>query len=328
MSELGLIDHRASGRLDSERAVAVLKAAAEPTRLRILALLAAWELTVKDLTQVLGQSQPRISRHLKLLGEAGLVDRFREGAWVHLRLADPLGDRSLARSIVDWLDGDDAVLRRDAERARGVVEARAARAQEFFKANAGEWDGLRALHMDEQTVEEAMVRALGCGPFQSFLDLGTGTGRLLELFAPYYDRGVGIDANTSMLEYARSRIEGADIRHAQVRQGDVYQLNLAEGAFDAVVMHQVLHFLSEPGAAVCEAARVLSPGGRLMIVDFAPHEQDVFREKFAHTHLGISDERMADWLMEAGLVLGTAENVAPPQKDGLRVIVWVAEKAG
>ncbi len=317
-------------RLGADRVVAVLKAAAEPTRLRILALLAVWELTVKDLTQVLGQSQPRISRHLKLLAEAGLVDRHREGTWVNVRLAEEAGGVNFAQIIIGWLDRGDDLLRRDLERARALVEARAARAQAYFAENAGEWDAIRALHMDEAGVETAMQAMLGGERLQAFLDLGTGTGRLLELFAPIFERGIGIDTNPEMLSYARSRIEAAGLRHAQVRQGDIYNLNLPDDAHDAVVMHQVLHFLTEPDVAVREAARVVAPGGRLMVVDFAPHDHDVLRDRFAHSYLGISDERMAAWLAGAGLELAGREPVPPPAgghtQSGLTVLIWLARK--
>ncbi|MEM9027150.1 MAG: metalloregulator ArsR/SmtB family transcription factor [Pseudomonadota bacterium] len=318
-------------KLSADRAVVALKAAAEPTRLRILALLAKYELTVKDLTHVLGQSQPRISRHLKLLGEAGLIDRFREGGWVNLRLAELTAGQGVAGTIVSWLDAGDDVLRRDAERARALIEDRARHAQTFFEAHAGAWDELRALHMDGSVVEAAMSEVLGSGPFGTLLDLGTGTGRILELFAPLFERGIGIDTNQSMLSYARSRIEKVDLRHAQVRHGDIYNLSLPDGTSNVIIMHQVLHFLSEPKRAIAEAARVLAPNGRLLIVDFAPHDREAFRERFAHTHLGIPEDRLSDWIAAAGLRVETTDNVLPAEQadDGqsqLRVLIWLARK--
>lgn len=328
-------------RLGADRVVAVLKAAAEPTRLRILMLLARYELTVKDLTHVLGQSQPRISRHLKLLAEAGLIDRFREGGWVNLRLSQPVAGAGLPQTILGWLDPNDPLVRRDAERAQDVIELRTRKAQRFFEQHAGAWDEIRARHMDEPSVEAAMVRMLGQGPFELFVDLGTGTGRVLELFSSRYARGIGIDANQAMLGYARSRLEAAGIEHAQVRHGDICNLALPDACADAVTIHQVLNVLADPSQALREGARVLVPGGRMLVADFAPHDREVFREQFSHTHLGIGPDRFAEWAADAGLMVVATEAVAPVQGSsgklddadagrdaGLTVLLWVAEKQG
>ena len=271
---------------DSRELVAALKAAAEPTRLRILKLLSTGELNVKDLTQILGQSQPRVSRHLKLLTEAGLIDRFREGSWVYFHVADGTHGGELTRQVLAALNDSDAVMVRDQERAGVVKREREASAQAFFEAHASDWDEIRAYHIAEADVEAAMADMLGQGPFDFLVDLGTGTGRILELFGATYAHGLGIDLNQSMLAYARSKLAEAGLERAQVRQGDLYNLPLDQGAADAVIMHQVLHFLSDPAVAVSEAARVLAPGGRLLIVDFAPHELEDLRERFAHERLG------------------------------------------
>jgi ArsR family transcriptional regulator len=252
-----------------QSAVDALKAIAEPTRLRLLVLLAAGELSVKDLTGILGQSQPRISRHLKLLAEAGLVERAPEGSWVYFRLAEGGEGGALARLVLGAVDRADPVLVRDQRRAEALRLERERTAQAYFQAHAGEWDSIRALHVAEADVEAAIAEVLGPGPFGLLVDLGTGTGRMLELFRDRYRRGLGIDQSSAMLAYARAKLDGAGLRHAQVRQGDIYDLPIADGAANAVVMHQVLHFLSDPQRAVREAARVLAPGGRLLIVDFA-----------------------------------------------------------
>ena len=206
-----------------DTAIAALKAAGESTRLRILALLGQAELTVKDLTAILGQSQPRISRHLKLLAEAGLIDRHPEGAWVFYRLTDDGSARRFAGDLLALVDAGDAVLVRDRERLAAVKREHAEAARRYFAENAGEWDSIRALHVAEDAVEAAMVEALGERPFDSLLDLGTGTGRMLELFAPLYDRAVGIDASAAMLAVARANLDRAGIANAQVRLGDIQQ---------------------------------------------------------------------------------------------------------
>src|SRR5262245_14887429 len=198
-----------------------LKAAGEETRLRVLALLAEAELTVSELTDILRQSQPRISRHLKLLAEAGLVERFREGSWAFFRLGERGPAAELARALVARLDPRDPVIARDRERLASVRATRAAAAQAYFRRHAAEWDRIRKLHVADEEVEQAIVAALADQPFRSLLDLGTGTGRMLELFGPQIQRGLGLDLSLDMLALARSRLDRAGLRHCSVRQGDL-----------------------------------------------------------------------------------------------------------
>src|SRR5579872_4879899 len=275
---------------------AVLKAAGEATRLRILALLAETELTVSDLTEILRQSQPRLSRHLRLLAEAGLVERFREGAWAFFRLGEHGSTADIARTLIARLDAEDAVIARDRERLAAVRGARTAAAQAYFRRHAAEWDRIRKLHVADAAVEQAIADALGERPFRSLLDLGTGTGRMLELFGPKIERGLGLDLSLDMLLLARDRLERAGLKNCSVRQGDIYDLPLVNDSFDAVIIHQVLHFLDDGGRAIREAARVLRPGGRLMVIDFAPHELEFLREQHAHRRLGFASETVTQWM--------------------------------
>lgn len=309
--------------------VSALKAAGEPTRLRILLLLANGELSVKDLTVILGQSQPRLSRHLKLLAEAGLVERFREGSWVYFHVSDRTEVQRLTLRVLDAVDQADPIIQRDRERAAALKSEREAAAQDFFRQHAGDWDRIRALHVAESEVEAAMQRALGQGPFKLFVDLGTGTGRILELFAKTYERGLGLDLNQAMLTYARSKLSASDLSRVQVRHGDIYNLALADGAACVITMHQVLHFLSDPRRAVLEAARVLAPGGQLLIIDFAPHTLEFLREKQAHERLGFSNEQVSQWMLDAGLVVGKVEELLPRathKSDKLTVTLWLAQR--
>ena len=309
--------------LPVESMIASLRAAGEATRLRVLALLGQSELSVKDLTAILGQSQPRISRHLKLLAEAGLIDRYPEGAWVFYRLAETgLGAR-LIRDLLALLDGEDEVLARDRDRLAAVKREHADSAHRYFSASAAEWDTIRALHVAEDRVEAAVLKALGGRHVRSLLDLGTGTGRMLELLAPWYDRAVGIDASASMLAVARANLDRAGVTTAQVRLGDIYNLPLPRDAFDVVTIHQVLHFLDDPERALGEAARVLRPGGRLLIVDFAPHDLEFLREQHAHRRLGFGAEQVRQWIETRGLSLDRVVDL-PGQRNKLKVTMWLA----
>jgi ubiquinone/menaquinone biosynthesis C-methylase UbiE len=305
---------------------AALKAAGEATRLRILALLAEAELTVSDLTEILRQSQPRISRHLRLLAEAGLVDRFREGSWAFFRIGERSGGAEIAHALIARLDPTDPTIARDRERLISVRQVRAAAAQAYFSRHAAEWDRLRKLHVTDEAVETAIVEALGTAPFRSLLDLGTGTGRMLELFGPEVERGLGLDLSLEMLALARARLDRAGLRHCSVRQGDIYHLAMPPDSFDVVIVHQVLHYLDDGAQAIREAARMLRPAGRLLVVDFAPHDLEFLRDEHAHRRLGFPAETVTQWLEAAGLDPTYHQSLPPePGSDGkVAVSLWLA----
>ena len=316
-------------KLPSPELVVALKAAAEPTRLRILTLLAAEELNVKDLTQILSQSQPRLSRHLKLLVESGLIERFREGSWVYFHVSERTQGGALVRAILKMIAPDDAILARDHDRLQKLKREREHNAQAYFKQHAGEWDEIRDLYIPEGKVEQAMRTVLGKGPFDFLVDLGTGTGRVLEVFADCTRRGLGLDVNQTMLSYARSKLSAAALDHVEVRHGDIYAVSLPDSCADCVVMHHVLHFLSEPSLAIEEATRILAPGGQLLIVDFAPHNLEYLRRDHAHERLGFSDQQVRAWVEAAGLtgfdsVTLTSAGKAADKK--LTVTLWTAHQ--
>ena len=304
--------------------VDVLKTAGESTRFRLLALLAASDLTVTDLTEILGQSQPRISRHLKLLAEDGLIERYQEGAWAYFRLSHDGKAAGVARLLLDAVSDDDPVLVRDRERLATVKRSRALRAQEYFSRNASQWDELRRLHASDDTVEAALLRLVGTAPIDSLLDLGTGTGWILQLLAGHYRRAVGIDASRDMLAVARANLDRAGIVKATVRHGDILNPPVEGQDFDLVTIHQVLHFLDQPEQAIAEAARVLRPGGRLLIVDFAPHALEHLRNDHAHLRLGFSHQAMGEWLDKVGLDVEKAVDLSPGKEGALTVTVWLA----
>jgi len=303
---------------------ATLKAAGEPTRLRILALLAEAELTVSDLTEILRQSQPRLSRHLRLLTEAELVDRFREGSWAFFRLGERGGAAELARTLIGRLKLEDAIVLRDRERLAAVRASRAAAAQNYFRRHAAQWDRIRQLHVADTAVEAAIRGALADKPIRSLLDLGTGTGRMLELFGGDIERGLGLDLSLDMLALARARLDRAGLKHCSVRHGDIYDLALPRDSFEAVIIHQVLHFLDDSARAIAEAARVLRPGGRLLVVDFAPHDLEFLREEHAHRRLGFAAETVTQWLEGAGLDVLRQETLPPGPQGKIAVSLWLA----
>ena len=311
-------------RLSADALVEVLRAAAEPTRFRILALLERGDLTVKDLTEILGQSQPRISRHLKLLAEAGLIERFPEGSWVYYRLADSVPAVTLTTVFRSLVDGRDIGLARDRERLDLVKRAHAERAAAYFARNAHAWDAIRSLQVEEAAVERAILEAVGTMPFDAYLDLGTGTGRLIELMDGRFARALGIDLSHDMLAIARTHLDKAGIGGVQIRQGDIYALPLARDSFDVVTMHQVLHYLDDPGKALREAARVLRPGGRLVVVDFAPHGHEVLRDEHAHRRLGFSHQDVSRFMEQAGLEVVSIRDLPSPDPDKLTVTLWLA----
>jgi ArsR family transcriptional regulator len=300
-----------------------LRAAAEPSRLRLLALCAQGELTVGELVQIVGQSQPRVSRHLKLLCDAGLLDRQPEGNSVFYRLASGSRANGLVRQLADMLPVDDEQLRRDREGLDAVRKARAAQAAAYFDAAAESWDRIRALHVRDDAVERGLLEMLPAGNGRTLLDIGTGTGRILELFGARGTTCTGLDLSPAMLRVARANLARAGLADAHVRQGDMYRLPWSEPEFDAVTFHHVLHFADEPGRALAEAARVLKPGGRLVVVDFAPHDLETLRAEHAHRRLGFADSEMRGWMRAAALVPGRAASLPGAR---LTVCLWPADR--
>ena len=302
----------------------IFAALADSTRLRILTLLRAMELSVGELAQVLGQSQPRVSRHVKILIDAGLAERRKEGSWVFLSLGPRRRIEPLFELIDHWaeLDGDDPWTAADAARLAAVRADRAAAAERYFAGHAADWDALRSLHVAESEVEAAIGRALAGRPIGRLVDIGTGTGRMLQLFGPGADKALGIDRSPEMLRLARAKLAAAGL-DAELRQGDMYALPLPTGAADTVIIHQVLHYAQNPAAAVAEAARLLAPGGRLLIVDFAPHEREELRSSDAHVRLGFADEAMLNNLAEADLDGRVVEHL---EGGELTVTIWMGER--
>ena len=302
-----------------------LQALADSTRLRIVALLRLMELSVGELAQVLGQSQPRVSRHLKILADAGVLERRKEGSWVFLTLTDAERVEPMFALIDAWSDdATQALFASDAARTDAIRSERAEAAGRYFAGHAEVWDQIRSLHVAESEVERAIDRTLGRRSLGRLVDIGTGTGRMIELLAPRATQAIGIDRSSEMLRLARVKLEAAGIA-SSLRQGDMYALPLPDGAADNVIIHQVLHYAHSPAAAIAEAARVLSPGGTLLVVDFAAHDREELRATDAHIRLGFEDEAMAGWYASAGLNIDHIEHLRGGE---LTVTLWRGSKAG
>lgn len=308
-----------------EHVLAGLRAIAEPTRLRILMLCARSELSVTELVDILGQSQPRVSRHLKLMVEAEVLERNREGARAFYRLAERAVGGNVARALVPLVPLSDATVATDLERLERVRSRRAERAAAYFNDNAGQWEDLRGLHVDDAQVDAQLSATLRTEPVGDLLDIGTGTGRVLQQVADHVSSAIGVDNAKPMLEIARDKLDRAGHSHCQVRLADMYHLPFAANRFDAVTLNMVLHYAEAPAAVLREAARVLRPGGRLVLVDFAPHDLEDLRERHAHRWLGFSQVEVARLATAAGLALEPTITLAG---DPLSVCLWCARRSG
>ena len=311
-----------------DASIETLKALAEPTRLRLLALLRHGDLSVKDLTSLLGQSQPRLSRHLKLLSDAGWIVRFPEGAWVYYRVAEDEALRAVWNAVADLVGLENDVLQDDAERLARLKAEQSSQAQAFFQEHAARWDALRADLVPDRRVEMAILDVLGRKRVDQFLDIGTGTGRMLVLLKDLYANGVGIDPTHAMLQVARATLAESAIDHAQVRHGDGLALGLPRDSQDLVTIHQVMHFFDDPRPLLTEAARVLAPSGRLLIVDFGPHRLEALRSQHQHRRLGFDGAEVCRWLEAIGLkvtrptILNTGSG---NDAAALPVNIWLAQ---
>lgn len=314
------------------RIEAVLSALADPTRLRIMRLLEHLELAVGEIAHVLGQSQPRVSRHVAILCDGGLVERRREGSWVFLRMAIAAGSaRPMAAAAARFLaaaeEEDEEFGARCAEDRRHLAAIRAARekgAADYFASHAAEWDRLRALLSPAEKVEAALLKALGKQSLGRLLDIGTGTGRVAELLADRTEHIVALDRSPEMLRLARARLQHLPPERWELVQADFGALPFGPGSFDTIVLHQVLHYAQEPAYPLREAVRVCRQGGRIVIVDLAAHGREELRKHHAHVRLGFTDEQMVAYFSESGF--SPSSPVALPG-NGLTTKIWIMSRA-
>lgn len=302
--------------------IEALRAAGEPTRLRILGLLAREELSVMELCRILDQSQPRVSRHLKLMADAGLVERFPEGPRVFYRLGHDPAHRALTETILSLSGGADE---RDAKQLEQVRRVRESEALAYFERVAPQWDQLRSLYLGDSEVEAAILEIAGEGPFRRLVDLGTGSGRILALLGHRSRSAVGLDLSQNMLSMARLNTAACGLAQVELRHGDILETGLPARSADLVIVHQVLHYLSDPGVALRESSRLVSEGGRLLVIDFAEHDQTRLREQHQHRWLGFSDPTIANWMRGTDLQAGQGQSVCA-KSSGLTVKIWSFER--
>lgn len=307
-----------------EQMLAIFRAVGDPTRLRILLLVQGMELAVGEIAQVLQQSQPRVSRHLRILAEAGLIERVREGAWVFVRLG-PAAISAPVLTLIETLAAGEDVGAADRARLSEVRETRAAAVDAWFAAHAADWEQERSLHTREAGVEQAILAALD-GHLGDLVDVGTGTGRMIELLGGRARSALGLDRNPEMLRLARNRIDASGLTHARVQAGDMYALPLADAACDTLLLHQVLHYADNPAAAIGEAARVLRGGGRMLVIDLLPHAREELRQERRHVRLGFADDAVLGWMADAGLKGRVAAQLPAETSDQLGVALWLGEK--
>jgi len=308
--------------------VDALKAVGQTTRLRVLALLRQIDLSVGELAQILRLSQPRLSNHLKILASAGLIERLPEGSWVFYRIQSRGWAGRLLQDLFSGLDLATAPFNSDDEALQDIRQTRAKFAESYFSEIANDWDHLRALHYPETAIEQAILGYVKNYQFERVVDLGTGTGRMLILLGHQTMEAEGLDISHNMLTVARTNLNRAGINNARVRYGDAMNTPFKDNSTDLVIIHQVLHYLDQPEKVLVEAARILKPGGQLLIVDFAPHDMEYLRETQGHRRLGISEDDLRQWTDTAGLFARSSQIFDPPEslKQGLSVFIWNSSK--
>ncbi len=300
--------------------VTILRAAGESNRIRILTLCADCDLSAGELTRILGQSQPSISRHLRLLCDAGLLERHQEGSWAFFHLPTSGTVAKIVRFMVEQIEDDNPLVIRDRDRLDAIKRERRARSERYFNQNAARWDQIRTMHVDEKRVEAEIRNMVSTLQVKDLLDIGTGTGRMLQLCADQVQHAIGIDLSHDMLSVARVNLSEPNFNHCIVRHADMYGLPFGSPSFDLAILHMVLHFADQPWDVIGEASRVIRSGGHLLLVDFAPHDVQELREKHEHRRLGFRNKEIASWSKSHLLKISKAQSL--PSKN-LTVNIWL-----
>jgi len=308
-----------------------LRALAEPTRLRIVDVLKVGELTVSELCEILDMSQPRISRHLRILAESGLLTRHVEGSWVFYRHSSSSREQALISAVLSLYPDADLQQARDRQNLRQVQQKSISKARSYFRRMARSWDSVQQLYVPEKEIEQAIRDTLGTQSGYRLIDMGTGTGRILELLAEDAVEGIGIDSSAEMLAIARGKLLQHPLGHCRLLKQDLTNTTLPGGSAHVVTLHHVLHYLDKPGAAIAESARLLAPGGIIVIVDFAPHQLESLRHEHSHRRLGYRDSEVRRWCEAAGLKRFRAQHLPmdpAANTSVLTAVLWSARKGG
>ncbi len=311
--------------------LSLFRALADPSRLRIMLLLQRMELSVSEIALVLDQSQPRVSRHVRILNEAGLAERRKEGSWVFLRPSLYAFGSQTADALAQLLKSQDfaedaliAQSHADANRLHDVRAQRETQAAEYFAAHARNWDAIRSLYVSEARVETALKSMLGPENLGHLLDIGTGTGRMVELLTPQITQATAVDNSPEMLRCARAKLQHLGPSRLNLVQGDFNALPLEAAAYDTVMLHQVLHYAQNPERVIAEAGRVTASEGCIAIVDFAPHDMEELRTRDAHARLGFSDSQIEKLLVDGGFSLEQSNELTGGK---LTVKIWLGRRS-
>jgi ubiquinone/menaquinone biosynthesis C-methylase UbiE/DNA-binding transcriptional ArsR family regulator len=276
-----------------------LSALADPIRSRLLLMLERHELTVSELRAVLQLPQSTVSRHLKVLVDAGWIAVREDGTSNRYRFDVKSLDaaaRKLWASVREEAESLPAASR-DLQRVKGVLADRHTRSQQFFASSAAQWDKVRAELFGTRTELFALVGLLGAE--QTVGDLGCGTGQLAEVLAPFVKQVIAVDESSAMLKAARARL--GSLENVELRAGSIESLPVDDGMLDVAILSLVLHFVADPSAVLAEVRRTLVPrGGKLLLVDMLPHDRAEYRQTMGHVWLGFESEQIVQWGLEAG----------------------------
>ncbi len=296
-----------------------LKALADPCRLRLTAVLLSGEFTVQELTRIMDMGQSRISRHLKILTEAGVLTVKRQGTWSYYRAGEECRFFSAIRPAFERELEMLTERSRDMAAVAEVLEERRRRSQEFFDRHARQWDDLARTLLPVPEYHKRLIKQVPEGV--TLLEIGIGTGALLIELAARAANVIGVDHSPAMLEEARRRLANDGVSSVELRLGEMSHLPLSDGSVGCVVANMVLHHAADPAAVLAEIRRVLVPGGVLLLADLARHEREAAREQLADQWLGFEENELTDWLKLAGFAVVTTELVAadPGQESVLLV---------
>tara|TARA_Y100000590_G_scaffold470770_1_gene669895 strand:- start:22065 stop:23030 length:966 start_codon:yes stop_codon:yes gene_type:complete len=312
----------------------IFSALADETRLRIVNILSNCELNVQDLVSVLSQSQPRVSRHLKILDEANLIERIKEGNWVFCKLISSEGIRPIIDYVSKTKKNNSDIYTRDQKKLSLLIKNRAREANYYFNRIESEDASIGEYNISDNIIDQKIISIIEKNiklPLSDIIDLGTGSGKILSLLSGSYLHGIGIDNNPNMLKMARSRFKQQGIQNCDLTFGDITDLSLKENNADLVVLHQVMHYFDDPNILISQAARLLMRDKYILVVDFDSHSNESLRKRFSHRRLGFSDEQIINIFEKYNCILIDKDSGASNRLknvEGLVCKIWLGKKQG